>query len=523
MFKKKPWSDALFPDFDDSFESRFYCFGGDGGGNKGGGGTPPPKENVYNPEDQEPERGRPTTTAPPPQKAEVYTGPFTSQIAEDIYKSGPERPPTDVQKDFGIANIAPQAVVGVGDVIDKKRLDNKTLSSFSPNMPEDNRMSDGLQKGLSSVYNQNLYNPEPSTLNLQNVYEEAVSPKELGVDFLGGTLSPDFNFKDDKYGFKYVRRFNQGGIVSLLQPLGDYLGNQIDQQRVDPFLEMVENAAYQEFDIKPDQGGGFFSGGFYKDGGGLPDRDLFGGGGLPHPDEGFDFSNPVPNMPPPLPAVQQPVMNTEPSGGPVASISNFGPDVGNGGLFGGGPMSGGTPTQLPGPRIPTFTGTGNDGFGSVSQGPLDFYNANLGIGTVQTQEPDYMMSAYNFFNPDPRGLQTGLPPQEMVRRAQGRLMQQDVKPPEVDAYLQHIIETSGRPTMEAPNMMSKLSSAQPLMGVLPGGEMVTGQPGPGFGLPSGNGPGGVTLRPGAPSSLSGFQGIETVGPGGLQLARTQFG
>ena len=256
MFNKKPWSDALFPDFDDSFESRFYCFGGDGGGNKGGGGTPPPKENVYNPEDQEPERGRPTTTAPPPQKAEVYTGPFTSQIAEDIYKSGPERPPTDVQKDFGIANIAPQAVVGVGDVIDKKRLDNKTLSSFSPNMPEDNRMSDGLQKGLSSVYNQNLYNPEPSTLNLQNVYEEAVSPKELGVDFLGGTLSPDFNFKDDKYGFKYVRRFNQGGIVSLLEPLGDYLGNQIDQQRVDPFLEMVENAAYQEFGIDPSSGGG---------------------------------------------------------------------------------------------------------------------------------------------------------------------------------------------------------------------------------------------------------------------------
>jgi hypothetical protein len=123
-------------------------------------------------------------------------------------------------------------------------------------MPEDNRMSDGLQKGLSSVYNQNLYNPEPSTLNLQNVYEEAVSPKELGVDFLGGTLSPDFNLKDDKYGFKYVRRFNQGGIVSLLQPLGDYLGNQIDQQRVDPFLEMVENAAYQEFGIDPSSGGG---------------------------------------------------------------------------------------------------------------------------------------------------------------------------------------------------------------------------------------------------------------------------
>jgi hypothetical protein len=134
-----------------------------------------------------------------------------------------------------------------------------------------------------------------------------------------------------------------------------------------------------------------------------------------------------------------------------------------------------------------------------------------------------MMSAYNFFNPDPRGLQTGLPPQEMVRRAQSRLMQADIKPPEVDAYLQHIIETGGRPTMEAPNMMSKLSSAQPLMGVLPGGEMVAGQPGPGFGLPSGNGPGGVTLRPGAPSPISGFQGVETVGLGGLQLGMAPTG
>jgi hypothetical protein len=300
--------------------------------------------------------------------------------------------------------------------------------------------------------------------------------------------------------------------MSVLQPFGDYLNEQIDVQRVDPFLETVSNAAYQEFGIKPDQGGGgFFSGDFYKD-------NL--GGGMPHPDQGFDYSNPFPNMPPPLPAVQNPgADNTNAS--PVASLSNFGPDVGNGGLFGGGPMSGGTPTQLPGPRIPTFTGTGNDSFGSVTQGPLDFYNANLGTGTVQMQEPDYTMSAYNFFNPDPRGVQTGLPPEEMVRRAQGRLMQQDVKPPEVDSYLQHIVETGGRPTMMAPNMMSNL--AVPLMGVLPGGGMIAGQPGSGFGLPSGNGPGGVTLRPGAPSPISGFQGVETVGLGGLQLARSQFG
>jgi hypothetical protein len=141
-------------------------------------------------------------------------------------------------------------------------------------------------------------------------------------------------------------------------------------------------------------------------------------------------------------------------------------------------------------------------------------------GTVQTQELNPMVSAYNFFNPDPRGLQTGLPPQEMVRRAQGRLMQADVKPPEVQSYLEHIVQTGGNPTMSAPNVLSKLEALP--VGILPSGEMIAGQPGPGFGLPDGTGPGGVTLRPG-PSPLSGFQGIGTVGPGGLQLARTQFG
>jgi len=325
---------------------------------------------------------------------------------------------------------------------------------------------------------------------------------------------------------------NGSGIMSVLQPFGDYLNEQIDVQRVDPFLETVSNAAYQEFGIKPDQGGGFFSGGFYKDGGGMPDRDLFGGGGMPHPDEGFDYSNPFPNMPQPIYERPTPDFPEGLFGGPLPNPDGRPQDDP---VFG----FGGFPTpQKPGFNDPITVGSlaiGNNGFGSVTQGPLDFMggpniaalaNPEVGMaptGTVQTQEPDYMMSAYNFFNPDPRGVQTRLPPQEMVRRAQGRLMQQDVKSPEVGAYLQHIIETGGRPTMEAPNMVSKLSSAQPLMAVLSGGEMVAGQPGPGFGLPSGNGPGGVTLRPGAPSPISGFQGVETAGLGGLQLARTQFG
>lgn len=269
-----------------------------------------------------------------------------------------------------------------------------------------------------------------------------------------------------------------GGIMSVLEPFGNYLTEQIDAQRVDPFLETVSNAAYQEFGIEPGQGGGngFFSGGFYKD----------GGGGMPHPDEGFDFSNPFPNMPPPLPAVQQPVMNTEPSS-PVASISDFGPDVGNGGLFGGGPMSGGTPTQLPGPRIPTYTkgfddpitpggptvGMGYDGefSGPPMQLPYDptpmnplIYDSLAAAGGL----PDFAGSAQSYFNPGMGGQREfgpmALSPDRLVQMAQGRLAQRDVKPPEIQAYLNHIVQTGGNPTMMSPPAQTNMTNlAGPLL------------------------------------------------------------
>tara|TARA_E500000318_G_scaffold24801_1_gene24882 strand:- start:253 stop:1356 length:1104 start_codon:yes stop_codon:yes gene_type:complete len=355
---------------------------------------------------------------------------------------------------------------------------------------------------------------------------------------------------------------NGSGIMSVLEPFGDYLNEQIDVQRVDPFLETVSNAAYQEFGIKPQQSGGFFSGGFYKGGGGLPDRDLFGGGSMPHPDEGFDFSNPVPNLPGPIYERPEPNFPEGLFGGltPTKNVSGLEtpdlPQIDQGffdspeyAAFNSGPKMG---TQ----DVVFSRYFGRQGSGSISgqqdkayedylrrTGQTDRiittnpYAPTLGVlpsvgigndGNQPVTQPNFMQSAlnyfgetYNTFNPDTGMSSTAMTPELMVQQAQGRLAQRDVKPPEVQAYLQNIVETGGNPTMMAPNMMSKLS-AQPLMGVLPGGGMVAGQPGPGFGLPSGNGPGGVTLRPG-PSSLSGFQGIETVGLGGLQLARTQFG
>lgn len=348
---------------------------------------------------------------------------------------------------------------------------------------------------------------------------------------------------------------NGSGIMSVLEPFGNYLNEQIDVQRVDPFLETVSNAAYQEFGIKPDQGGGgFFSGGFYKD-----------GGGMPHPDEGFDFSNPFPNMPQiversPLPAVQNPGADNT-NAFSVASLSNFGPDVGNGGLF------------------------GNDGFGSVSQGPLDFPTAQIpkyeqgfddaglsnepmpimGGYTGQPMQlpydptpmnpliydslaaagglPDFSGSAQSYFNPGDGG-QTAygpipLSPDRLVQIAQGRLAQRDVKPPEVQAYLSHIVQTGGNPTMMAPppqtnntSLAGNLLSAGP-MNITDAGNLAAfnlGTNPPPQPLTPASGPMNLVDQYGNPASFSPAQLEEMLAATpissfqqGLQLARTQFG
>ena len=226
-----------------------------------------------------------------------------------------------------------------------------------------------------------------------------------------------------------------GGIITVLEPFGEYLTDQIDTQRVDPFLEMVSNAAYQEFGIQPDQGGGsgFFSGDFYKNTG------------------GFD------PLPEPLPAVDnsvyQPAGVTD-SSVPVASISpykisNFGPDVGNGGLFGGE-----KPVQTTGfiGEPMTFT----NGFsGPPMQMPYDPTPMNPLImdsfAAAGGSLPDFSGSAQSYFGPsDPRGPVIPMTPENILRAAKNRNMQQDVKPPEVQAYLDHVIKTGGRPTMMAP-------------------------------------------------------------------------
>jgi hypothetical protein len=223
--------------------------------------------------------------------------------------------------------------------------------------------------------------------------------------------------------------FGAGGIVSLLQPLGDYLTGEIDQQRVDPFLEMVENAAYQEFGIDPSSGGG-------------------GMGSI-----GFD------NMEPELLDIQ-----------PGKYISGNELTVATG--FQGRPAL----QEMPGYRGPPTVG-GN-------MAPENQMTNLLGLGPNignETVQPDFMQSAlgyfgktYDTFNADTGMSSTAMTPERMVQQAQSRLMQRDVKPKAVMDYLNNVIQTGGNPTMMAPDMSGNMQQVN-LLGVGPGGGVSSGQ------------------------------------------------
>ncbi len=182
--------------------------------------------------------------------------------------------------------------------------------------------------------------------------------------------------------------------------------------------------------------------------------------------------------------------------------------------------------RLNNPNLQSLATVGNDGFGSVSQGPLDFTDGSNWAGlpgpTIPTfvdpprgmegqpgygniAQPalggnvggDFAESAQSYFNPGDGGQSAygpiPLSPDRLVQVAQGRLATRDVKPPEVMAYLNNVIKTGGVPTMMAPQQSTNFSSLMSVGGL--GGGLITGQPSSGFGLPDGNGPGGVTLRP----------------------------
>jgi hypothetical protein len=122
---------------------------------------------------------------------------------------------------------------------------------------------------------------------------------------------------------------------------------------------------------------------------------------------------------------------------------------------------------------------------------------------------DFMGSAQNYFgdNIDPRGPVTPMTPEDIFRAAQNRDMQQDVKAPEVQAYLDNIIKTGGRPTMMAPKTdYSNLGGfLGPSPGILPSSGGLADEFGNLFQLPSVGpmyGPEGTYSLTGRPQPVS---------------------
>jgi len=215
-----------------------------------------------------------------------------------------------------------------------------------------------------------------------------------------------------------------GGITQFLQPLQEYLSQQVVQQQVQPFITEVSDEAQERFNL--------------GDGGGSNDifsNDIFSGGlGTLPPlmSAGPDATLTNNNM---LPAIK----DAQALYGGMTDME--GNPVGNGMIAGFPSPNEPMPGIAPDPR-PLMNGF------PVAQPEL---GGNVG--------GDFMGSAQNYFgnNIDPRGPVTPMTPEDILRQAQGRLMQQDVKSPEVQAYLDNIIQTGGRPTIMAPKANSNLA------------------------------------------------------------------
>ena len=94
-----------------------------------------------------------------------------------------------------------------------------------------------------------------------------------------------------------------GGITQFLQPLQEYLSQQVVQQQVQPFITEVSDEAQERFNLGGTGSNDIFSGGIFNAG----SSDIFSGN-----DTGVPTAQPYDHIsssvPPPLPAVQQPVI-----------------------------------------------------------------------------------------------------------------------------------------------------------------------------------------------------------------------
>ena len=530
MFNKKPWSDAPFPDFEhlNAFESKFYCFGGDGGGNSGGGSNSNSNsEQNQRADAQEPIRGGrraaavPAPSLTPAQQAtmdQVSTAAqqsldaknpavqdFRDRLAAGQFNAAPQSrvtaSPTRVPAGQPVSFVEADKV-GIGSMMDTRGIsfdyDKPTTASktyeadtflgntinrdgykmgpgrLEPTIDPQNK-SVGLNYKIDiaqqdpqtyaqnqALANQNMAQLEYPTIEdrgslsgrsfeipvrQRSLYEGLAKPM-YGItleDIAGPNPIVDLSDLKDSAsrGNPYAGTtgafvpqriqvdaqgrvtevpvgFGAGGIVSLLEPLGDYLGNQIDQQRVDPFLEMVENAAYQEFGIDPSSGGGGMgSVGFDDMAAELP-GETFGPGQM-KPQVGFE-------------ALAYDRMEAEGGGEDLTRPMRRRTDIRLG-------------RQIMKPQVQP-----------------DILQSALG----------YFGETYNTFNADTGMSSTAMTPELMVQQAQSRLMQRDMKPKAVTDYLNNIIQTGGKPTMMAPDMSGNMQQLN-LLEVGPGGGVSSGQ------------------------------------------------
>ena len=157
--------------------------------------------------------------------------------------------------------------------------------------------------------------------------------------------------------------------------------------------------------------------------------------------------------------------------------------------------------RLNNPNLQPLTSLGNDGFGSLTQGPLDFLDGsniaqptlggNVGGDNLMGVLPNGGVSSGQM----PPGF-TPLPPGELG-------FTENMMDPPFEAYMggsKYFDESTGLYTGPESYLNQKA-----LYKFADGG-LITGQPGAGFGMPDGNGPGGVTLRPtpGATPTAQGF-------------------
>jgi len=212
-----------------------------------------------------------------------------------------------------------------------------------------------------------------------------------------------------------------GGITQFLQPLQEYLSQQVVQQQVQPFITEVSDEAQERFNLGGTGSNDILSNNIF-------DNDIFSGG--------------IGTLPPPM------------SAGPDAALmnNNLLPAIKDAqALYGGmidmegNPSGIGTISGFPSPNEP-MPGIAPDPRPLMNGFPVAQPELGGNVGG------DFMGSAQNYFgnNIDPRGPVTPMTPEDIFRQAQMRNMQQDVKSPEVQAYLDNIIKTGGRPTIMAP-------------------------------------------------------------------------